>query len=157
MRRAVKGIILFLFVLIVDQFSKFLIFYYMESGEVISVPPVGDYFKLRFIKNPGAAFGILPYRTELLIFINILLIVLILFYWRNVSINSKNHSIDIYGFSFIVGGAVGNLIDRLYYGAVIDFLDFQIWPVFNFADIFIFFGLILVVYDFYRKNRYQNF
>ena len=65
--------------------------------------------------------------------------------------------LDILGFSLILGGAVGNLIDRIYFGYVIDFIDFRIWPVFNIADISVVIGVAIMIkkviaHDFLRKN-----
>ena len=118
-----------LFILISDQITKLIIvrnFYLNES-----LPIINNIFHLTYVKNFGAAFGILTNRRLFFILITILVIIalLILYYQaqeRGIMVNLA--------LGLGLGGAIGNLIDRVRLGYVIDFLDFRIWPVFNIAD-----------------------
>lgn len=126
-------------VIIVDQLSKFVIYQTLSPGE--SIPVVKGFFYITSVQNPGAAFGIFPNQYPFLIIITLLTIGIILFYARNM------HSLNLPGsvaLGLILGGAIGNLIDRLARGQVIDFLDFRVWPVFNIADSAIVVGLIFL-------------
>ncbi|MBI2668016.1 signal peptidase II [Candidatus Woesearchaeota archaeon] len=96
---------------------------------------------IRQIKNTGAGFGILKDYRFLLIFISIIVMFIAIYYL----INAKN-KYSIYGLSFILGGTIGNLIDRIFFGYVRDFIDFGFWPAFNLADSFITIGGIILVY-----------
>ena len=76
------------------------------------------------------------------------MIFLIIFYWKKIHQNNKLS----FGISFLLGGIIGNLIDRIFRGYVIDFIDFKLWPVFNIADIFVVIGIILVIWYFIKNS-----
>jgi len=143
--------ILFLFVLValvvaLDQLSKYLVATYMEAGESIAV--IKDFFHLTYVRNPGAAFGMLPYRTVLLVVITLLVIGLIIYYYRTLP---PGFWLMKAGLALQLGGAIGNMIDRVRSSYVIDFLDFKIWPpVFNLADSAIVVGIIIFLLSFWR-------
>ncbi len=92
--------------------------------------------------NTGAAFGIFQHHTHILTFLSILTILVILIFYRKISHSGRILRI---GIGLVAGGASGNLIDRLMFGYVIDFLDFQVWPVFNIADSAITVGVVLLI------------
>jgi len=120
-----------------DQLGKFFIVRYLQPGQSIQVLP--NIFHLTYIENPGGAFGIMAYQTQLFIGLSILAICLLavaIFYY------AKREKRAIWSLAFLTAGILGNLVDRLRTGYVIDFLDFRIWPVFNPADIFIFVGAV---------------
>jgi len=124
-----------------DQISKFYIRQILSPGD--SLPIIKGIFHLTYLSNPGGAFGILPIYPFLLI-ISLVTVGLIIFYSRKAQPKSIAQGI---GLGFVLGGAIGNLIDRLSWGRVIDFLDFRIWPVFNLADSAIVIGsAILIVF-----------
>lgn len=141
-----------------DQLTKFLILSNFRLGESISI--VKSYFNLTLVHNPGAAFGMLatlpPEWREpffLIVPIATLLVIMGVF----VKLEETQH-ISIYSLSMIVGGALGNLIDRVRLGYVIDFLDFH-WdfqhhfPAFNVADSAITIGVFLLILSmFYEKE-----
>jgi len=127
-------------VLFLDQLSK-----HLAAKNLIlnrSVPIIKGIFHLTLIHNRGAAFGILKNQAPLFIFISLFAIILIYFNLKK-SRNKENIVFNI-SLALILGGALGNLIDRLFLGYVIDFLDFRIWPVFNVADSAITIGAILL-------------
>src|SRR3989338_742165 len=100
--------------------------------------------KYLILKNTGAGFGILKNFNFLLIMISIAVIGIIFYYFKKIKENQLLLQVLA---AFILGGALGNLIDRARLGYVVDFLDFRIWPVFNIADSFVTVGIIgLIVY-----------
>lgn len=133
--------LLFLFItLFADQLAKNIIQKVMSEGQSI---PVFPFFYLTYTHNPGAAFGLFAYRTSILIIITILVIVIMAAILQVRPIAGKKRLIRI-GIGLIIGGALSNLVDRLQFGLVIDYLDFRIWPVFNLADTAIFIGACLL-------------
>ena len=137
-----------IFIILVDQFTKYLISYNYKFFLNI------DFFLFRFdfVKNYGAAFNIFSgsriFLSLISIFFSILLIYLI---FRKNSLNS----FDLYSYSFILGGTIGNGIDRILKGFVVDFinLNFINFPVFNIADVSINIGFILLLYNIFKNNR----
>jgi len=170
-------------IVIIDQVSKLLvkgfsipflkIFYAgMYQGE--QIPVFGNFFRITFIENPGMAFGFDP-GSNMKLWISIFSLVasigllIYLFIVRNKSLSLR------LAVAFILGGAVGNLIDRmfygvfyhyapLFYGRVVDFLDFDFfkftlfgksfdrWPIFNFADASVTIGVLILIF-FYKQNK----
>ncbi len=132
--------IITLSILFTDQLTKLLVIQNLLLNQ--SVPLIKGIFHLTLIRNRGAAFGILKNQAPLFIFISIFAVILIYSALRN----NKHKKYSFYNISLalILSGALGNLIDRLRLGYVIDFLDFRIWPVFNVADSAITVGAILL-------------
>ena len=109
-------------------------------------------FRLDFVKNYGAAFNIFSGSRIFLALISIIFsIILIYLIFRKNNLNI----IDLYSYSFILGGTIGNGIDRIYKGFVIDFINLNIvnFPVFNIADISINIGFIFLLYNIFKNNR----
>ena len=137
-----------IFIIIIDQFSKYLMFYNYKT--VINK----DFllFKIVFVKNYGAAFNIFSgnriFLSCISIIFSILLIYLIL---RKNTINKY----DLYSYSFILGGTIGNGMDRILRGFVIDFINLNIinFPVFNIADISINIGFIFLLFSIFKNKR----
>jgi signal peptidase II len=134
-------------VIILDQITKYL----AKSLLQLNTPLVllKNFFNLTLVHNRGAAFGMFENQLLMFVAISILAIAIILFSLRN----KKNTLIFKFSLSLILGGAIGNLIDRIRFGFVIDFLDFRIWPVFNLADSFITVAAILLAWELlFNKN-----
>ena len=133
-------------VIFLDQLTKFIVTKSLILNQQISV--IKGIFSLTLVHNRGAAFGMLQNQTPLLIVTSLFAIYLI---YSNLKAN--NHG-KIYSLALglILAGAVGNLIDRLFLGYVIDFLDFRIWPVFNLADSAITIGGVLLGYSIINKR-----
>ena len=137
-----------IFIVLIDQFTKYLIFY----NNKLLINKNFLLFKLDFVKNYGAAFNIFSgsrvFLSLISIFFSILLIYLI---FRKNTLNS----FDLYSYSFILAGTIGNGIDRIYKGFVIDFINLNIinFPVFNIADISINIGFIILLYNIFKNNR----
>jgi len=135
-----------------DQLTKRLVAEFMEIGQTITV--INNFFYLTYLRNPGAAFGMLPYQTAFFIAITLVVAVLILYYYR---LLSEDHRWLRTGLALQLGGALGNLIDRVTGGYVIDFLDFTIWPpVFNLADSAIVVGIGFFIIAFWRDIDFRE-
>lgn len=137
--------ILALFFLSIDLFSKSII---ASNGRLMyRLTVIKDFFYINYVKNTGAAFSILKGYT----YIFVILAIVASFYICIFCISDDNKNIEIFGYSLLLSGIIGNLCDRLFRGYVIDFLSFKIFnyyfPIFNFADIFIVVGAILIIFD----------
>ncbi|MDK2925203.1 MAG: signal peptidase [Bacillota bacterium] len=132
-------------VLLLDQITKLAVRRYLLPGE--SLPVLPGIFHLSYVQNPGAAFGILKYQTGFFIAITALVVAAIIFYAPRVDPGLLRVALALE-----LGGALGNLIDRLRFGYVVDFLDFRIWPVFNVADMAIVIGVGLLFVHFLRAE-----
>ena len=130
-----------------DQISKTIVVKTMSLYE--SLPVIQNFIHFTYITNDGMAFGInFPFGYYIFTSVSVLLTLFLFWYLWSV----RTHSIVIrLGISFIIAGAIGNLIDRIFLGAVIDFLDFMIgnfhWYVFNLADSYVTVGMVLVLID----------
>ena len=137
-----------IFIIFIDQFTKYLMFYNYK----IFINKDFLLFRLDFVKNYGAAFNIFSGSRIFLSFISIIFsIFLIYLILRKNTLNS----IDLYSYSFILGGTIGNGMDRILKGFVIDFINLNIinFPVFNIADISINIGFILLLYSILKNKR----
>ena len=137
-----------IFIFLIDQFTKYLIFY----NNKIFINKDFVLFELDFVKNYGAAFNIFSGNRIFLSFISIFFsIILIHLILRK---NSSN-IIDLYSYSFILGGTLGNGLDRIIKGFVVDFIKLNIinFPVFNIADISINIGFILLLYSIFKNKK----
>ena len=126
MTAAVIGILVFA----LDRISKIWIDGSMSLYE--SIPVVNNVFHITYVRNPGGAFGLLASRPGFFILANVVIIALLIYIYREMKPISRLMAAAV---GLLIGGAFGNLYDRILYGTVIDFLDFRIWPVFNVADI----------------------
>lgn len=141
--------------LIIDIITKNIIKAKMELYNSISV--IDGFFNIVYVLNPGAAFSILhdmneSYRQLFFVSITIIAIFIILY----IFIQEKS-KVSIIGFALILSGAIGNLIDRIYLGKVVDFLDFYYssyhFPAFNIADSCITIGVVLIIIDMLFINK----
>ena len=132
---------------IADQLLKKLFSGTMQLGE--SIPVLPGIFHLTYIQNPGAAFGLFENQTLFFIVIAAFLLAFLAFAYKELAAQGVWVR---FGMSLLAGGAVGNLLDRVRFGAVIDYLDFRIWPIFNLADIGICLGAALIVWGLLREE-----
>ena len=135
----------------VDQFSKQVVATYLTIGEKKEIIP--DFFYLNHVHNTGAAWSMFDGQKTIFIVVTILAII----GFAYMLLKNKNEKlINKVSFLLMIGGAIGNLIDRLTYGYVIDFLDFYIinydYPVFNLADAFLVIGVILYLINIIWEN-----
>lgn len=135
----VAGIVFF------DRVTK--IFFSKVLGLGESLPLVRGVFHMTLVHNTGIAFGLFKNQGVVFIIIPIIAVVLLvynIYYYRQSGETLSR--IYIIAFSLILGGAIGNLIDRILYGYVIDFIDFRVWPVFNIADSAITIGAVVIAF-----------
>ena len=136
-----------LFIILIDQFTKYLMFFnyniYVNKDLIL--------FKLDFVKNYGAAFNIFSGSRIFLSIISIIFSILLLYLILR---KNTSKSIDMYSYSFILAGTVGNGLDRIIKGYVVDFINLNYidFPVFNIADISINIGFILILYSIFKNN-----
>ncbi len=143
-------------VIVLDQWTKFYINSLMSLHD--SFPVIKGLFNITYVRNPGAAFGFLAnaspaFRSIFFISVTVIAIVLILYF---VMKSSKEGMLLTCSLSLILSGAVGNLIDRVRFGEVIDFLDVYVgsyhWPAFNIADSAISIGAVLLILEMFKKR-----
>ena len=116
-----------LLVVLVDRLTKYLAQSYLSvRGSV----PIGPLLKLTYVENSGAAFGLFSGGNLFFVLVTLVVVALALRYYHDIVRSSS----DNVWYALVVGGALGNLIDRLALGLVIDFIDLGFWPVFNVAD-----------------------
>lgn len=133
---------LFIGVIALDQFSKMRVVDSMTLGE--SVPIIENFFYFTYTLNPGAAFGILPNQRVFFLLIGVVLALWFIFFYPRLS---KLERFLKFGIILGVSGSIGNLIDRIQTGYVVDFLDFKIWrAIFNVADVAIVCGMFIIFY-----------
>ncbi|KNF08727.1 lipoprotein signal peptidase LspA [Gottschalkia purinilytica] len=139
-------IILAFIIVILDQLTKYYAVSHLAGKEPFII--IKDFFQFSYVENRGAAFGILQEQRLFFIMLTLIVILGIIVYTK---INKKLSKASKTSLGMILGGAVGNFIDRLRLGYVIDFIDFKFgkvydFPVFNIADIFIVIGTFLLMY-----------
>ena len=137
---------IYIFTFIIDLVIKLIIKFNMKVGDTISIIP--NFFKIEYLQNTGAAFSSFEGGRYILIAISILIYFLLIRYIKK---NDLSRKIEIISLGLLLGGLVGNLIDRIFYGYVIDYLSFNIFgysfAVFNLADSFIVISVILLIID----------
>ena len=142
-------------IVILDQITKWMIFHSLALHDVFPVIP--GCFNLIHIQNPGSAFGLFAthpslFRNVFLLTASVVALCLVLYLYQN---TPREYPILSFGFALIFGGAIGNMIDRVRLGRVIDFIDVYIgtfhWPAFNIADSAITIGMI--IFAFYMVFR----
>lgn len=144
-------IILFVILLLLDQFTKYIIeqsFYLYES-----IPIIEDLFNLTYVENRGIAFGLFQGKLNIISVLTVLAIIGIFVY---VLKERKSLSmLEKISYTLILSGAVGNMADRIFRGFVIDMLDFRgIWSfVFNLADVWINLGVALLLLDYFVFHK----
>ena len=130
-------------VVVIDRLTKNFFTSILSLRE--SLPIIRDYFHMTLVHNTGIAFGLFKNQGIVFIIIPVIAIILLaynIYYYKN---NDENLSrLYIVAFSLILGGAIGNLIDRILFGYVIDFIDLKVWPVFNLADSAITIGALVI-------------
>jgi signal peptidase II len=139
-------------VIILDQITKYLVISGFRLGE--TVPVIGGFFSLTYVRNTGAAFGLLAdahpwFRVPFFVIVPIIALFAIAYVYRRLPEQDLKLSVAL---SLVVGGAVGNLIDRVVHGYVIDFFDFHYkyqyhFPAFNIADSAICVGVGILMLD----------
>lgn len=144
-------------VILIDQVVKIVVT--MNFSLYSSIEVINSFFSITYVRNTGAAWSILSGNTLFLVLISLIALVIIYLYFIK---NKKLSKLENISYGLLIGGIIGNLVDRIIYGYVIDYLDFKIinydFPIFNIADICIVVSIILVainlmVGEYHEKNR----
>jgi signal peptidase II len=164
--------IIFLFVFILDQVTKALARIYLQPVHSVSI--MGDFLRLTFVENPGIAFGVSIDNKILFTLLSIIAVIIIFYYLFKL----KDQITLRYAFALILGGAIGNLLDRFLYSTVVDFIDVEFfninipsfdflifhfegylldrWPVFNIADMAVTTGMIIIVINAFLDSKKKD-
>ena len=160
-------------IVILDQVTKYLVKSYMSLYDSTSL--IGDFLRFTYIENPGMAFGIQFQNKFWFTFLSIIAAIIVIFYLFRMP---NERFIFRFSLAMILGGAIGNLIDRLAYGRVVDFIDVEFfdislpsfsflfvnfpgyymtrWPVFNIADSAVTCGMILLTWMVFTQKTHLN-
>lgn len=139
-------------IIAIDQFTKWLVVKHMELYE--QIPIIENFFYLTSFRNKGAAWGILQDQMIFFYIITVIVLIGVIYYLHQYGKDNKLFGVAL---SFILGGAIGNFIDRLFRKEVVDFLDFIIfsydYPIFNIADSALVVGVGLVVITIFLDEK----
>ena len=151
-KKYILPIILIILLVAVDQYTKYLVIQNIELNS--QIPLLGDVLVLGHIQNKGAAWGSFSGKTALLLVITIIVAILLCRLYLKI-INNDKFKLVRYCFIFVLSGAFGNLIDRVRFGYVTDFIYFKIinFPLFNFADICVTCSMFILIFLFIFKYK----
>ena len=155
MQKSLRDIIFFSIIfVIIDQIVKIVISNKMILNQTVIV--IKNFFSISLVHNKGAAFSILSDNTILLIVIGLLALIGLIIYIKKLDILDD---IDMFAYSLLMGGIVGNLIDRIIHGYVIDYLSFKFgefyFPIFNFADICIVISVLIIIVKMIKEDLWK--
>jgi len=143
-----------LLVFAADRISKALVLRYLPVGHSWNpIPSLRRWVSITHVVNSGAAFGLFPDYGTLFVVIAVVVVVAIVAYYRYLPTDRWLVRVSL---GLQLGGALGNLLDRLRYGYVVDFIDFKIWPVFNLADSAIVVGVAILAYYLLREQEVRE-
>lgn len=139
--------IIFILIIVLDQLTKYGAVKFLKNSKPIMI--IKDFLYFSYVENSGAAFGILQNKRTFFVLITSIVIIIILFFLiRNFYYLNKSMKVSLI---MLIAGAIGNLIDRIRFGYVVDFISFHFkggyeFPVFNIADSFIVISTIFIIY-----------
>lgn len=143
---AVSGLVLML-----DQITKTLVVQYLPLHEVWPpLPAWGWFFRLVYIQNTGAAFGLFPKSSPIFTIMAVLVILGLVYYYPHFPIEHGGVRLSL---GLQLGGALGNLVDRLRYNYVVDFIGISFWPICNLADLSIVAGILLLALHWVKRRE----
>ena len=137
---------------LIDQLTKAAVIASFRPGE--SRPVVNGVFHLTYVQNTGSAFGLFRGATPWLVLTSLIVGAWVVVELRRPA--ARRFTLTTLGWALVLGGAAGNVVDRLRWGYVVDFLDLRVWPVFNVADSAITVGVGLLLWHAYRERRPQS-
>lgn len=148
-----RTIVISITALVIDLLTKYFATMFLLNKSITIIP---NFFNLTYAMNTGAAWSLLDNHPIILTCISIVLLIVLFIFKNNFKSNLRN---DI-AFGILYGGIGGNLMNRLFNGYVIDFLDFKIfnydYPIFNIADILVVFGVILLIFAIIKGEDHEN-
>ncbi len=142
-------------IFILDRLSKYFILELLNSDNSFNIP-ITSFLNFNLVWNSGIAFGLFSFNEEF--YYNIVSLIIVIITLIILFFAIKSSGFEKIGFSMIFGGSLGNIFDRLYYTAVVDFIDLHInnihWFIFNVADMFITLGVLMLIYlEFVKKKN----
>ncbi len=138
-------------ILVIDQISKQAVMTSLRPGESWNpVAALERWVSLTYVTNTGVAFGLFPEYGTIFMVIAVVVVVAIIFYYRHLPGEQWLVQVSL---GLQLAGALGNLLDRLRHGHVIDFIDFKVWPVFNVADSSVFVGVVILAFLLLRHGE----
>lgn len=140
--------LLTLAIIIVDRLVKFYVAEYISVGQ--SIPVLGKFFQITLVSNIGAAFGMFQGFSWFFILASCIVFGLVVFYYQKIILNRWL----VFTTAFILGGTVGNMLDRIFFGHVIDYIDFIFWPAFNISDMALTTGAIMLIIFLFKKEKH---
>ena len=145
-------------IFILDRLSKYFILELSNSDDSFNIP-ITSFLNFNLVWNSGIAFGLFSFNEQF--YYNVITLVIIIITLVILFFAIKSSGVERIGFSIILGGSLGNIFDRLYYAAVVDFIDIHInnihWFIFNVADIFISLGVIILIsVELLKKKNEHN-
>ncbi|WP_449539942.1 signal peptidase II [Ferdinandcohnia sp. Marseille-Q9671] len=136
--------LLALFVIVLDQITKWIIVRYMEKGDSIQI--IENFLYITSHRNRGAAWGILQGQMWFFYIVTTIVVIMLVLYIRSLKPNQKLFGLAL---AFMLGGAIGNFIDRIFRKEVVDFIDTYIFtydfPIFNIADSALVIGVVMIL------------
>lgn len=136
-------------IICIDQLTKNLVQVFDADVNIIN-----NFLRIKYVQNTGAAFSLFKGHTTILILVSILLLVLV----YNLMFSYKETKLNNISFGLIIGGILGNLIDRIFFQCVRDFIDINIFnfPIFNIADMAIVFGVIILLISSFMEEKNEH-
>ncbi|MBW2964170.1 signal peptidase II [Candidatus Woesearchaeota archaeon] len=135
-------------IIIVERIIKFYVTEYLRIGE--SIPVLGSTLMITRAENVGAGFGILRGYNLVFILAAAAVLILIIYFYNQIIYDR----LLVFSFAFLLGGTVGNMMDRLFFGHVIDYVDLSFWPTFNLSDLALTTGaVLLIIYMYMVENK----
>jgi len=134
-----------------DQIIKIFVHQHMYLGQ--SIPIINDIIKITYVQNTGAAFSLFVGFSPYLAVVGIVVVAAVIYFHYQIPKGSYVLQLSL---AFVLGGSLGNLVDRILYSFVIDYLDITIWPVFNLADLMINIGVIMLIYKLFEKEENEK-
>lgn len=145
--------IISIIVLLIDLISKRLVLNLLIENQSFEI--IENFFSLTYVKNTGVAFSMIEGYVPLIVIVTVIILFMLFKYIKD----GINNSVELVSYGFIIGGAVGNLVDRIIMGYVVDFFDFNIFgyqaPIFNVADIFIVVGVLMLIIFGRNGDKYE--
>lgn len=144
-----KNIIIFstaFLILFLDQFTKILIKQNLQLSK--SIPIINNILHFTYITNTGSAFGLFKGLNIFFILFSIIVIFVIFYFSKKIKNDERLLQFSV---GLLLGGTMGNFIDRIFYGAVIDFIDFRVWPVFNIADSAVTISVMFLIFLLWKR------
>lgn len=136
-------------IICIDQLTKNLVQVFDADVNIIN-----NFLRIKYVQNTGAAFSMFKGHTTILILVSIVLLVLV----YNLMFSYKETKLNNLSFGLIIGGIIGNLIDRIFFQCVRDFIDINIFnfPIFNIADMAIVFGIVLLLISSFMEEKNEH-